>query len=99
MVAAFVGFVAGRIVGLQQFGLGLALAVLLDATLVRAMLVPVADGGARPLELVAAEEGVSGNATARLPAHVPGTTYLTTLIARRIAGSRYPGARPGASCA
>ena len=40
MVAAFSGFVAGRVAGLQQFGLGLALAVLIDATLVRAMLVP-----------------------------------------------------------
>ncbi len=40
MVAAFSGFLAGRIVGLQQFGLGLAVAILLDATLVRAILVP-----------------------------------------------------------
>jgi RND superfamily putative drug exporter len=40
MVAAFGGFVAGRIVGLQQFGLGLAVAIFLDATLVRALLVP-----------------------------------------------------------
>ena len=40
MVAAFAGFVAGRIVGLQQFGLGLAVAIFLDATLVRAVLVP-----------------------------------------------------------
>ncbi|HEU5280288.1 MAG TPA: MMPL family transporter, partial [Gaiellaceae bacterium] len=40
MVAAFSGFVAGRVPGLQQLGLGLALAILLDATLVRAVLVP-----------------------------------------------------------
>jgi putative drug exporter of the RND superfamily len=40
MVAAFSGFVAGSIVGLQQFGLGLAVAILIDATLVRALLVP-----------------------------------------------------------
>ena len=40
MVAAFSGFMAGRIVGLQQFGLGLASAILIDATLVRAVLVP-----------------------------------------------------------
>jgi uncharacterized membrane protein YdfJ with MMPL/SSD domain len=40
MVAAFLGFVAGSIVGLQQFGLGLAVAILLDATIVRALLVP-----------------------------------------------------------
>ncbi len=40
MVAAFSGFLAGRIVGLQEFGVGLAVAVLLDATVVRSLLVP-----------------------------------------------------------
>jgi putative drug exporter of the RND superfamily len=40
MVAAFSGFVAGRIVGLQEFGIGLAVAIFVDATLVRAVLVP-----------------------------------------------------------
>jgi RND superfamily putative drug exporter len=40
MVAAFSGFVAGSIVGLQEFGIGLAVAILLDATIVRAILVP-----------------------------------------------------------
>jgi RND superfamily putative drug exporter len=42
MVAAVSGFVFGRVGALQQFGLGLALAVLIDATLVRALLVPAA---------------------------------------------------------
>jgi RND superfamily putative drug exporter len=40
MVAAFSGFVSGRILGLQEFGFGLAVAILLDATIVRAILVP-----------------------------------------------------------
>jgi putative drug exporter of the RND superfamily len=40
MVAAFSGFLAGRIVGLQEFGLGLAVAIFVDATIVRALLVP-----------------------------------------------------------
>ncbi len=40
MVAAFSGFVDGRIAGLQEFGLGLAVAILVDATIVRAVLVP-----------------------------------------------------------
>ncbi len=40
MVAAFMGFVAGSILGLQQFGFGLAAAILLDVTIVRALLVP-----------------------------------------------------------
>jgi len=42
MFAAFMGFVAGSIVGLQQFGFGLAAAILIDVTIVRALLVPSA---------------------------------------------------------
>jgi len=40
MAISFAGFVVGSVPGLQQFGLGLAFAVLIDATLVRALLVP-----------------------------------------------------------
>ena len=40
MIAAFSGFTFGSFVGLQEFGLGLSVAILLDATLVRAVLVP-----------------------------------------------------------
>jgi RND superfamily putative drug exporter len=40
MIAAFSGFTAGSFVGLQMFGLGLSVAILLDATIVRALLVP-----------------------------------------------------------
>jgi putative drug exporter of the RND superfamily len=40
MIAAFAGFTAGSFVGLQQFGIGLSAAILLDATVVRAVLVP-----------------------------------------------------------
>jgi len=40
MIAAFSGFTAGSFVGLQQFGVGLSAAILLDATIVRAILVP-----------------------------------------------------------
>jgi RND superfamily putative drug exporter len=40
MCAAFSGFIAGRIVGLQEFGVGLAVAIFVDATIVRMVLVP-----------------------------------------------------------
>jgi putative drug exporter of the RND superfamily len=40
MVAVFVGFAAGRLGPLQQMGFGLAVAVLMDATIVRSILVP-----------------------------------------------------------
>jgi RND superfamily putative drug exporter len=42
MIAAFSGFMTGRFVGLQEFGLGLTAAIFLDATIVRALLVPAA---------------------------------------------------------
>ena len=42
MFAAFMGFVAGSVVGLQQFGFGLAAAILIDVTIVRTLLVPSA---------------------------------------------------------
>jgi uncharacterized membrane protein YdfJ with MMPL/SSD domain len=40
MAAAFAGFVAGRVPGLQQLGVGLTAAVLLDAAVVRTFLIP-----------------------------------------------------------
>ncbi len=40
MVAVFLGFSTGRLVFLQQVGFGLAVAILLDATIVRTILVP-----------------------------------------------------------
>jgi RND superfamily putative drug exporter len=42
MFAAFMGFVAGSILGLQQFGFGLAAAIIMDVTIIRALLVPSA---------------------------------------------------------
>jgi uncharacterized membrane protein YdfJ with MMPL/SSD domain len=42
MIAAFSGFTSGRFVAFQEFGIGLSAAILLDATIVRALLVPAA---------------------------------------------------------
>ena len=42
MVAVFSGFAAGRLSGNQQVGFGLAVAIILDATIVRSLLVPSA---------------------------------------------------------
>jgi RND superfamily putative drug exporter len=42
MVAAFSGFTFGSFVSLQEFGIGLSAAIILDATVVRALLVPAA---------------------------------------------------------
>jgi len=42
MVAVFAGFAAGDLVMFQQMGFGLAVAVLLDATLIRTIMVPAA---------------------------------------------------------
>ena len=40
MVAAFSGFMLGSLIGLVQFGFGLAVAIAIDATIIRALLVP-----------------------------------------------------------
>jgi RND superfamily putative drug exporter len=40
MVAVFSGFAMGDITGLQQTGFGLAVAVILDATIIRTVVVP-----------------------------------------------------------
>jgi RND superfamily putative drug exporter len=40
MVAVFGGFAAGQVVALSQMGFGLAVAVLIDATVIRSVLVP-----------------------------------------------------------
>ena len=42
MIAAFSGFMVGRVLGLQQFGFGLAVAILVDITIVRMLLLPSA---------------------------------------------------------
>lgn len=42
MIAVFIGFATGQLVMFQQMGFGLAVAVLLDATIVRCVLVPSA---------------------------------------------------------
>ena len=42
MVAVFAGFAAGDLVMFQQVGFGLGVAVFLDATIVRSVLVPAA---------------------------------------------------------
>ena len=67
MFAAFMGFVAGSIVGLQQFGFGLAAAILIDVTIVRSLLVPVGDEAVRAVQLVAAGRGGQGRSGSCLP--------------------------------
>jgi len=42
MVAVFAGFASGRLTSLEQMGFGLAIAVFLDATIIRSILVPSA---------------------------------------------------------
>jgi RND superfamily putative drug exporter len=42
MFAAFMGLVAGSFVDLQQFGFGLAIAILVDVTVIRVLLLPSA---------------------------------------------------------
>ena len=81
MIAAFSGFMTGRFVGLQEFGLGLSAAIFLDATIVRALLVPsvmkllgdwnwyLPEGMRKAMRLRARPElGRRSDGSARLPA-------------------------------
>ena len=54
MVIAIGCFVTASIIFIKQLGFGVAVAVLIDATIVRALLVPGPDAAARRLELVGA---------------------------------------------
>jgi RND superfamily putative drug exporter len=69
MVAVFAGFASGQLVMFQQMGFGLAAAVLIDATLVRSVIVPSAMAllgrwnwwlPGRPLRAARLEPGVNG---------------------------------------
>ena len=52
MIAVFVAFVPSPDVILKLIGVGMAAAILLDATVVRLLLVPAVDAHARPVHLV-----------------------------------------------
>ena len=57
MVAVFAGFAGGQLVMFQQMGFGLGAAVLIDATLVRSVIVPAAMALLGRGQLVAAGPG------------------------------------------
>ena len=54
IVAVFAGFAMGDLVMFQQMGFGIAVALLIDATIIRSVLVPGGDAAARAVELVPA---------------------------------------------
>jgi RND superfamily putative drug exporter len=86
MIAAFSGFMFGSFVGLQRFGVGLAAAILLDATVVRMVLVPATMKIIR-LELVSAR----ARAPRASPAALRGQAGASAPLAHRTAaGPRAP---------
>ena len=54
IVVVFAGFAAGQLVMFQQMGFGVGVALLVDATLIRMVVVPRCDDAARGVELVPA---------------------------------------------
>ena len=60
MVGVFAVFVTLSFLDFKELGLGLAVAVLIDATIIRGVLLPGFDEAARRLELVPARAGSSG---------------------------------------
>ena len=60
MVGAFAIFATLPILEMKEMGVGLAAAVLIDATIVRGVLLPADDEAARRLQLVPAELACDG---------------------------------------
>ena len=101
MAAAFCGFLTGSVAGLKQLGLALALGVVIDATLVRCILVPAlmavlrglnwwlpAPRAPRPRGAFAARTVRGEEVAGALPQPCPRhAVQATTLIASRKAGS------------
>ena len=84
MVAAIIPFAATDLLSVQVFGVGVAIAIVLDALIVRPVLLPAAVVAARPLELVAAVAG--GAASARGSAGNYGAGAVAApMAARRLA--------------
>ena len=69
IVAVFAGFARGDLIMFQQMGFGVAVALLLDATVIRSVVLPSADEAPRRVELVPA-------ALARLAAAARGRAQL-----------------------
>ena len=94
MVAVFAGFAAGPLVALQQMGFGLAVAVALDATIVRSILVPATHEAARRPQLVPA---VVARVASRGPHRRRGVTRRRPRAGRARAGAGPGRLTPGPS--
>ena len=84
MVAVFGAFAFARDVIVQMIGLGLAVAVLVDATVIRSALGPALMQSRRPVELVA-EPGSSAS-SARLGCRLRGRSMRE--LAKRLTGQK-----------
>ncbi len=85
MVAALSGLVFGHIAGLQELGLGLALGVLVDATIVRGFLLPSV--------MALCGRNASGGCRRIMRARWPDQAVLNGCHQIRATGSRAPGLR------
>ena len=92
MVAVFAVFVGTGVPSIKELGVGNAVAIAVDATLVRLVLVPGGDGAARRLELVAAQAararaaaGVDRGGRRSLPGVKLGLAVFVACAARRVA--------------
>ena len=81
IVVVFAGFAAGQLVMFQQMGFGVGVALLVDATLIRMVVVPAAMALLGRLELVPAQLAeLAARAARRGRPRVPGTTGRTTPV-------------------
>ena len=95
MTSVFAAFILGIDPIVKLFGVALSTAVLLDAFVVRLVLVPVADDHLRQGELVAARAGSRGSC--RTSASSPSTTSRPALPRSSTSANRARNANPSAS--
>ena len=92
MVSVFLAFLLSGDPTIKQFGLGMAAAVAIDATLIRCVLVPAVDDPARPCRVVDAALARSGDAghldrgRGVLPQHGPRRCRGRRVLGRGILG-------------
>ena len=67
IAVVFLAFAVSPVFFMKEIAVGMAVGVLIDATIVRALLVPVADAPARRLELVGARAAETAAAALRVP--------------------------------
>ena len=97
MVSVFAVFATLSMIEMKQMGVGLAVAVLIDATLIRVIMLPVAAGGDGPLRLVAGPAASPDDASRSRSQSRRSASWWDRPILGEVPESSTTGRGPGAS--